>query len=36
MDRAKECHESDAYKEALANLEGGAVDRDLFIIEGAE
>ncbi len=36
MDRAKECHDSEAYKEALANLEGGAVDRDLFIIEGAE
>ena len=36
MDRAKEMHDSEAYQAALAKLEGGAVDRDLFVIEGAE
>lgn len=36
MERAKEMHDSDAYQEALAKMEGGAVDRDLFLIEGAE
>jgi len=34
--KAKECYDSDAYQAAHAKMAGGAVDRDMFIVEAAE
>ncbi len=36
LEAAKDCYNSDTYQAAHDKLEGGAVVREVFIVEGAE
>ncbi|MDA1089940.1 MAG: DUF1330 domain-containing protein [Proteobacteria bacterium] len=36
VEKAKECYNSDAYQAAHAKMAGGAVDRDMFVVEAVE